>query len=151
MAKSTALSIANALIQLSHKKGNPVSNMKLQKLVYFSYGWFLAIRKERLFEDEIQAWKYGPVIPELYHSFKLYYSNPIPEAHYLKSDSVEVSGDATALLESVWQAYGDKTAIELVDMTHKVGTPWEKTFERSVSNSIIKDELISAYFDGLLH
>ena len=69
-----ALDIANYLIYLSEMIGEPLTNMKLQKLLYYCYAWFLVDKnnEEQLFDEEIQAWQYGPVIPLVYDVYKIH-------------------------------------------------------------------------------
>ena len=62
--------IANLILDLDRDNGIRIDPMKLQKLVYISHGWNLAIHGKPLISDPIQAWQYGPVIPVLYHEFK---------------------------------------------------------------------------------
>ncbi|MBW4622042.1 MAG: DUF4065 domain-containing protein [Cyanosarcina radialis HA8281-LM2] len=59
--------VASYFIDLANKTGNTVNNLKLQKLVYYSQAWHLAIHGTPLFEEDFQAWIHGPVIPELKH------------------------------------------------------------------------------------
>src|SRR5687768_9300066 len=65
-----ATSIANFFIQKGIEAGNPIDQMKVQKLVYFAHGWYLAITNQPLINEAIEAWRFGPVIPSLYHSLK---------------------------------------------------------------------------------
>lgn len=149
MAISTALNIANALIQEANKRSLSVSNMKLQKLTYLAYGLYMDVKKEKLFPEEIQAWKYGPVIPELYHSFKLYHANPIPNGHYLINDvETNITSEIKDLVEAVIDMHGNKSAGELVDFTHREGTPWSKAYQAGNSNLVISDGLIRDFYEG---
>lgn len=149
MAISTALNVANALIQEANKKLFSVSNMKLQKLTYLAYGLYMDVKKEKLFPEEIQAWKYGPVIPELYHSFKLYHANPIPNDHYLVNDvKNDITSEIKDLVEAVIEMHGEKSAGELVDFTHRDGTPWSKAYQAGNSNIVIRDDLIQKFYEG---
>ncbi|RVU29958.1 Panacea domain-containing protein [Neptunomonas marina] len=146
---ATALQIANALIQKAHQENNPISNMKLQKLVYFAYGWYYAIKEERLFEEPIQAWKYGPVLPDLYHKFKLYFSNPIPVNHFFVPDG-QISEEHQELVDKIWEVYGRFTAGQLSDRTHMHDTPWDRAYHQGLSNVQIKDDDIKEHFKGLM-
>jgi uncharacterized phage-associated protein len=149
MAISTALNIASALIQEANKRLFPVSNMKLQKLTYLAYGLYMDVKKEKLFAEEIQAWKYGPVIPDLYHSFKLYHANPIPNGHYLVNDvETSITSEIKDLVDAVIDMHGGKSAGELVDFTHRDGTPWSKAYQAGNSNLVISDDLIRDFYEG---
>ena len=77
------LDISRHIINYSDEKDYGVSNLKLQKLLYFVQGNFLRVLKRACFYEEIEAWKYGPVIPEVYSEFKMFGSNDIPRiTHY---------------------------------------------------------------------
>ena len=154
MYVTTALDVANALIAKSHSVSSPISHMKLQKLVYFAFGWYGAITKQNLFEDEIQAWKFGPVVPDLYHRFKLYYLNPIPLNHFFASGS-RLNPELLPLINKIWEVYGHFSAEELVNKTHEVGTPWHQAWfsphnSYGSSNIAIDKASIRQHFEQLL-
>ena len=72
-AKFKALDIANFFIQLvNNTSNNTIDNLKLNKLLYYTQGISMAYLHRPMFSDEIQAWEYGPVVPEVYHKFKHY-------------------------------------------------------------------------------
>ncbi len=64
-AKYNAITVADELLRLAKRSGISLSPMKLMKLVYIAQGWHLAIKDAVLFGNRIEAWKYGPVIPDL--------------------------------------------------------------------------------------
>ena len=68
----TALEIANYFIEKSLDSGVDLTPMKLNKLVYIAHGWYLGLSDRPLIGEAAQAWKYGPVIPSIYHRFKAY-------------------------------------------------------------------------------
>jgi len=65
------LDISAYIIELSQKTGEPITNMKLQKLVYYSFAWYAAEKETPLFEEEILAWQYGPVVLSIYRLIKI--------------------------------------------------------------------------------
>ena len=150
MAVSTALDVANELIQKANDKGFVVSNMKLQKLVYFAHGYYMAIHGDPLFDEGVEAWRYGPVVSELYHSFKQYHSNPIPSAHYLVTETEPVNDDVSKLIDAVVDSYAAESAGKLVDITHLDGTPWKETYDPMISNKVIANDLIKRHFENIL-
>jgi uncharacterized phage-associated protein len=147
----TAQKIANLIIETAHERAIPISNMKLQKLVYLSYGWFFAITDEKLFEDDIQAWKFGPVIPSIYHKFKMFFSNPIPQEHFFKGDSGGVDDDHKGLVNKIFDVYGAFSAEQLSNKTHEKNTPWDKAYTAGCSNIVINDNDIKEHFKLLLN
>ena len=55
-----------------------ISNLKLQKLIYYAQAFHLAIYELPFFDEDFEAWTHGPVCPEIYHKYKHYKSSPIP-------------------------------------------------------------------------
>lgn len=116
----TANYIAACLINLSYEQGSPVSNLKLQKLLYYAQAWNLAFSKQPLFNDEIEAWVHGPVVPSV---FKVYRDNkwaPIPNV----ANDV-IPEDIRSHLEEVWRVYGHLEGNDLERLTHSE-EPWLK-------------------------
>lgn len=62
--------IADYIILYFQEHGEPLTNLKLQKLLYYAKGWYLALYDKPLFNDKIEAWVHGPVVPSIYHAFK---------------------------------------------------------------------------------
>src|SRR5580704_766118 len=113
MAPATGNLVAERIISLSHGYQNPVTNLKLQKLLYYAQAWYLALYKTPLFDDEFQAWVHGPVIPDIFRRYRHYKWTALP---------IEFSSDAgyefQPHLEEVWKVYGGFTAFDLERLTH---------------------------------
>src|SRR5260221_3271487 len=69
--------VADYFIRLANETGSFISNLKLQKLVYYAQAWHLGIKGAPLFQEDFQAWVHGPVIPELYQKYKSFAWQPI--------------------------------------------------------------------------
>ena len=118
--------IAKYFILRAYQDGreNEMTNMKVQKLLYYTQCLHLALYEEPLFAEEIQAWRYGPVCPPAYH----YYSNfeakqlPIPQEQNIVNKFTE---EIQELLEEVWQYFGEYHAYDLSDKPH-LEFPWKK-------------------------
>jgi uncharacterized phage-associated protein len=67
------------LAQIDEEAGDLISNMKLQKLVYYAQGVNIALHNRPLFPESLEAWTYGPVVPELFHTYKRYGTCAIPQ------------------------------------------------------------------------
>ena len=104
-------------------KDAEMTNMKLQKLLYYAQSLHLALHDAPLFKDEIQAWRYGPVCPPAYHFYSQYESAqlPIPSGNGFSG----LSSDVKELLEEVWSYFGLHNAQALSNMTH-LETPWKE-------------------------
>ena len=135
-----AQQVANYFLDMSHEEDWPISQLKLLKLVYIGYGWVAAVLERKLFEEEIEAWKHGPVVPSLYHEFKWWGSAPI-EGHSMEVDLDDPDKreipripkdetDVQNMLSLVWGIYKRYSAWSLVKRTHEENTPWSETWER---------------------
>lgn len=149
--------IANFMIGRSLKNGPPITHLQLQKLVYIGYGFYFAQTNKKLFRERIEAWPYGPVVPELYHEFKRFEYFPIRNwsAYYDystgKFEIPLVSKDdfgSLKILDFVWTRYGRLPAKQLVKITHAEGTPWKITIDQEQLR--IADDLICRHYNKIL-
>lgn len=147
-----AKAVANYFLDLAEREGKKLSPMKLQKLVYFAHGWHLAINEKPLLNEQVEAWPYGPVISSLYHEFKDFGSGAIDRRaiDFFEDEPQTVpteDADTCDLLNKVWNEYKGYTAIQLSNMTHEPGSPWQKTWDGSgIRGTDIPAEQIRAYF-----
>jgi uncharacterized phage-associated protein len=154
--KNCALSVANAFIERANREGVPISNMKLQKLMYFAHGHNLGLRGMPLVDEAPEAWEYGPVFPSIYHTFKAYGSQPILAPGMLieweSGRLVQVPAPPIddpmdqQMIDAVWNGYKDRTPIQLSNMSHVDGGPWQKAREKGYRNADISDEVLMDYF-----
>ena len=148
----TPQDIAKYFLLRASDDGDLVSPLKMQKLVYYAYAWYLARTSDKLFDEQIEAWANGPVIPSLYQSLRVYGSGPI-DSGFLGFQSQKDAGSFVSslgkaekvILDDVYEKYMTLTAFELVVLTHNE-KPWSearKGIEPSESsNTPIKDEHI---------
>lgn len=128
---------------VDEEAGDFLSNLKLQKLVYYAQGFNLALFNRPLFSDEIEAWRHGPVVPELYRAYKSFGSGAIP--HPTDFDPDIFDKDTCELLDEVYQVYGQYSAWRLRDMTHEE-TPWVESFDPYGFRNVIEHEAMRNYF-----
>ncbi len=119
--------------------GNAISPMKLQKFLYYAQGFALATLNKPLFNDDFEAWEYGPVIPLIYQKYKKYGNNAIPHVDLLSFD--DYTHEEKELLDNVYDAFGQYSAWALSEMTHAT-PPWKDT----PRNGIITKDSIKAFF-----
>ena len=136
--------VADDILKIAKGKGVSLTPMQLMKLVYISYGWYLAMRNEKLFNDRIEAWKYGPVIPNLYHSTKKFGKKPIPIE--LVGDSPISNAEMHTFYSSIVDNYAKFSDIALSNLTHRSGTPWQQVFKPNVMGIEIPDNLIQGHY-----
>ena len=115
--------------------GEPITNLKMQKLLYYVYVWNLVLNKERCFEEKFQAWPNGPVLPSVYQNLKFYGAAPLgTDFLEVKTPTLEeyeatlkksLGDDLVNVIDQVYEKYGIRTAFELVALTHNE-LPWTK-------------------------
>ncbi len=143
MLTQKALDIANYFIEIASKiDENDLTNLKLQKLLYLTQGKYIAEKGEGLFTDDIEAWNLGPVVRNVYNTFKRCGAFPIT-AFDVKVEAQELSDDKKRFIEKIWNEYAKYSASYLVDLAHN-STPWEKAYKSS--SKIISNEEMLAYF-----
>lgn len=154
MAYSASL-IAYAFVRKGIESGNYVTQMKLQKMVYFAHGYHLAKFGEPLVEEKFQAWKYGPVIPDLYRDYKMFGDAPIFEPDLIvKSPSInDLNGLCDSAKESIdytWEVTKNLTASQLSKWSHAENSPWDNAYIPGVESIQIQNNDIQDYFDRIL-
>jgi len=142
----TVHDIANWFLAKAQSENKSLKHMKLQKLVYFAYGWYFAYFDRPLFEEEIYAWRHGPVVEELYHRYKRYGKNPI-DISVVEFPIFEEN--TTEILEDVWQNYSSFSDVELSVATHRPNSPWRKAYSSYEWDAKMPPETIREYFKGL--
>lgn len=144
MKKHTASQVAKWFsahnrITADEEGGEYISNLKLQKLLYYAQGSFLAVTDQPLFNDAIVAWQHGPVVESVYHQYKKNGAEGIPFDEDF--DFSDFTDDENDLLTQVYNIFGQYSAWKLRNMTHNE-TPWQETSQ----NAVIPIEKIKDYF-----
>ena len=118
MGKYKALDIANYfLLKADQEEQEFLSNLKLQKLIYYAQGLHLIIHGEPLFNDKIVAWQYGPVVPDLYHQFKNYGSQGIPADREFNPSIIDKK--TKDFLDEIYEIFGQFSAVQLMRFAHE--------------------------------
>ena len=126
-----------------------VTNLKLQKLLYYAQGHHLALTAEPLFTDPIQAWAHGPVVPAEYHRLKTYGSGPISLDSAVPDDfDWDSFRDVEDHLVKIWNTYAKYAAWALREKTHREA-PWLEAFESGAHNVEISHTSMRTYFGSL--
>jgi len=145
----TADKVADYLLWFAHDKGDLLTNLKLQKLVYYAQSWYLTLYDEPLFEERFEAWVHGPIQPALYRRFDHYKWNPI-SYHPARPDlSMQVEEHLTEIIA----VFGDLSSYALERMVH-AENPWRNARKGlapdEASNEIISRKDMVACCKGLL-
>lgn len=138
-------SIANRLIERAYGEDSPFTPLQVIKLVYFCHGWMLGLYERPLIIHPVMAWRYGPVVAEVYHSIKQYGSTPIDEQIY----NIEPwNGDEKEedVIEQVYLKYGQLDGISLSRLTHAPGTPWDHIWNAGANGAVIPNSLIQQHY-----
>jgi len=139
-----AIDIARYILTLlDDDAGDLMSHLKLQKLLYYSQGFTLALLDRPLFEDKVVAWQHGPVVPTVWEVFKHHKDNPIPKPTGFDFDIIPK--DDQEVINEVYMEYGQYSAWKLRNMTHRE-PPWQGT----PINGEIGHPAMKAYFDELV-
>lgn len=118
-----ALTIARWFVAWAEAEEDEVSNLKLQKLLYYAQGHHLARYGRPLFREQVQAWSHGPVVPEAYRAFKRFGAAPLELTESDNFSWDDVDADTAQFLGEVWNTYGGYSAGRLRNMTHDE-SPW---------------------------
>ncbi|WP_295979555.1 type II toxin-antitoxin system antitoxin SocA domain-containing protein [uncultured Akkermansia sp.] len=140
--------VANQILTEAWQQGLSVTNMKIQKLAYFVQGFALKQLEHPLFTEEIQAWTYGPVIPELYKKLKHFGANPIT-GFLASSDAITDDEDAKNVIKNVVDKLGKLSAPQLVELSHQPNSPWAAAWEEKKYSRIPLWQM-TIYFDRML-
>jgi len=159
--KPNATAIANYFVDLAKRDDFNLMQLGLMKRVYIAHGFHLAFFDASAIDprfDTVEAWKNGPVIPSVYHSFKYNRDSPIKD----KAVITRIQGAAVsyeepilkcekimAVADMVWERYRTFGDFDLVKLTHKSGTPWALCYEEGKSNDI-PDLYTKAYYKKLI-
>lgn len=157
-----AIDVARYIINYNNKNLNGISNLKLQKILYFVQAYFLSTTNLPCFNDTIEAWGFGPVIPNVYHNFKQFGAMNIPSIEtYLEykdkdniwsveekefDDSI-ISPNDKEKINYTNNKLSKYSAYNLIDITHNQ-SPWKDVYIKG-NNNTIKNEAIKNYFDKL--
>jgi uncharacterized phage-associated protein len=176
-AINSANAVANWFIEQNRTDPSELTHLKIQKMLYFAQGWYLAYHNVPLFEDPIEAWKYGPVVRSVYFALNDRPKNesltePI-EGYVLHGTDYAAWGfpemtsrddDAEDFMRFIWRSYSKMEAWKLVSISHARNSPWDKVANSAIKRTaameaewygqyydlVIPVELIRSYFKWLL-
>lgn len=145
--KSKAVAVAKQILACAHKQGIELTPMQLLKLVYIAQGWMLAKHGRTLFDEQVQAWQYGPVVPSVYQAIKRYGGGPVES---VEGPDAEFTPDELAVMDFVTRTYGNATGIALSAATHQPGTPWSQTWAIAAKSMPISNDLIRSFYEAII-
>ena len=155
MSETTASRLAEHILSRFQRRGTSPTNLKLQKLLYYCQAWHLAIADRPLFDDDIEAWVHGPVVPRVFGRFKSFRWNPITESF----GEVRLYGGpeertVEAHVHEVLNAYAHLSGSQLETLTHRE-MPWREAraglANDEPSNNVISLDSMKFYYREQLH
>jgi len=112
-----------AYLAQSGEEADPLTNLRLQKLLYYVQGWSLANRGIPMFPDQIEAWAHGPVVPDVYRQLSQFKSEQFVYEHEGEPTDFNMTDDERTFVSEVWEGYKPYSALKLREMTHRE-EPW---------------------------
>lgn len=134
-----AIDVANYIVTYCHEKGINISNLKLQKLLYFVQASFLINNLGPCFRDEIEAWDFGPVVPKVYREYRGFGSGNIPITTLERQQPRHFE-----VINQVINDLSEYSATDLVRITHEQ-SPWLDAYQ-PYQNNVITVDSIKEYF-----
>ena len=130
-----ATDVAKYVIAICYKNTIHISNLKLQKTLFFLWIDFYAATNKCLFDDKFYAWPLGPVIPSIYREYSAYGSLPLLPYGKEGSELLPLTEKETELLDTLIQKYASMSAYNLVEKSHEKGSSWATTFRDGLGNT----------------
>lgn len=148
MACYDARQISNHLVEIAGQDKNTLTPMQVLKLVYIAHGYSLGFRGTPLINNRIEAWKYGPVIPDLYHAVKYWRDQPVQ--NIAQVSDANLTDDDKSFVNEVYSAYKNYDGIQLSALTHRPLTPWDTVYDPLVFGNPIPNNLIEHHYKTMV-
>lgn len=139
----SAVDVAFCLLKHAALQGKRFTNLQLQKLTYVCHGWSLGIYKRPLIIEDVYAWQYGPVVPSVYFQFKHFGSQAIDS-----TNPVDLDCESEQIISDIVSVLGDYSGPQLVELTHREGSPWYRVWDGS-NNRLIPDAIIEQHYSAI--
>lgn len=140
------IDVADTLLKIAKERGQELTPQQLVKLSWFAHGWSLGIRGRGMFHNPIEAWPYGPIIPDLYRATKQWGRNPIASSSIGEVKQIRVAPQDRRFLEHVFERYGHLDGQALSSMACPAGGPWDRACSSGLQGKRIPDKWIEQYF-----
>lgn len=150
--------LANFALDFADSKGLQLSNITINKIIFFLHAWYLAKTGRPLVSAKVEAWEYGPVFRELYSQFKQFGAKPITiRAHRRNPSTAQkevceatIAEEDIIFLRPLLNRYVELSAGKLVELSHVRGGPWDQVYNHEGNSNPgmqISNELIRSYFE----
>lgn len=142
----SALDVAKYFLQKANNDGDLITNLKIQKLLFYAQAWHLVNFNVPLFKEEIEAWNLGPVIREVYDAFRVYGATPIKYEETGRETEV-FTDEQKNYLDEFYDIFSKFSAHELVNMSHSE-PPWKEGVK--AWHKVISPESMKKYYSSLI-
>lgn len=144
--KPSAQDVANYFLYLDASDDNAdgISHLKMQKLVYYAYGFYYALFGERLFAEQLRAWQHGPVSYSLAQIYRACGRNAIAFSEDMR-DATALSPEQEDFLQQLYREYSQYSAWKLSEMTHQ-----EKPWRNGIASGFINDADVLEHFEKVI-
>ena len=119
--------------------------MQLLKLVYLAHGWMLGFNNRVLISELVEAWRYGPVVPSVYHLYKHFGRDPIISRKLIDQEC-KMDEDQIEIIDLTCEWYEEETGEALSLITHETGSPWDRAIKILGPGSKIPNQFIRDYY-----
>lgn len=143
------ISVADTILRIAKARGQLLTPLMLVKLSYISNGFSLAIRGKSLFPNRIEAWEFGPNIPDLYRGTLKHGRKEIPEDVIDDGEKYRVSDEVVVFLREMFDSYGHLAGEQLSYLTQLAGSPWDKAYQNGGVNVIAAQDIRNYYIEQL--
>lgn len=138
--------VANCFLSIAEDEGSSITNLRLQKLIYFAHGIYLATTGAPLVNEPFQAWTYGPVLPSLYALLRVFGNKPISYDIVYNGEDVDRTSQAYAIIKMAWDRLKVYTTAQLVEVSHRMGSPWHNAIAKGGRFTEISNDDLRTYF-----
>ncbi|QYC31219.1 DUF4065 domain-containing protein [Paulownia witches'-broom phytoplasma] len=141
------INVFDVALYIVKNNPHPTTKMKLNKMIYYAHAKYLVQTKKPLVKEQIQAWIYGPVFPELCAQVKEFTYKPLNPDSLSMGDETKINATQKQILDDIISLYGNKEASFLTQQTHEED-PWKNIYyiNSDWSKNIIKNKDILEYF-----
>ena len=150
-----ARAVANLFVEQARATQSSMGVMTLIKYVYLAHGWTLAYTDRPLIKQQVEAWRYGPVVPEVYRAFSWQRILVTEKAHGYHPEfgefpaySCKLSTEEQDIVSKVFERYSRFDAFQLTAILTETGSPWEQT--KGQLYNPIPNELIKAHYRSMI-
>ncbi len=155
-----AVVTANEIVKLAKAQDFPISQLKLQKILYLANGISWKRQDQKLINERFEAWPLGPVVQNVYDAFKIYKGNEIKAPSnerilvgnsMVLPSSVNIDDNSLSAINEAWESAKNLDPFVLSAWSHNTGSPWDKAYNGIPKRVYISDDDIKTYFNSFIN